>query len=209
MLRVASLAFVLRAGVKCSRSDINFQEFRTVQATVDTILYERLQMAEKELFQMLQRLIFRTAGCLTRGQIFPVALVLWQLMRFLTVSSSHLSNIAQKFRPQGMLFPSPLPLNLYTNVYEAHSQADYQFIGLRLLLSTHMALFRSSNPLLLDMNDKSNRDLIGDDHELAELSAKMRNVVLNFREKGAPEMKGSITYRKENFELFRKVYKGL
>jgi hypothetical protein len=72
-----------------------------------------------------------------------------------------------------------------------------------------MALFRSSNPLLLDMNDKLNRDLIGNDDELADLSEKMRTVVLNFREKGAPEMKGSITYKKEYFELFRRVYKGL
>jgi hypothetical protein len=101
MLRVASLAFVLRAGVKCSTSGIPRPEYRTVQATIDTILYERLQLAEKELFQLLQRLIFRTAGCLTRGQIFPVALVLWQLMRFISLSSSHLYNIVQKFRPQG------------------------------------------------------------------------------------------------------------
>jgi hypothetical protein len=72
-----------------------------------------------------------------------------------------------------------------------------------------MALFRSSNPLLLDINEKHNRDLIGDDDELGNLCAKMRNVVLNFREKGAPEMKGSIAYKKEYFDLFRKVYSGL
>jgi hypothetical protein len=107
MLRVASLAFVLRAGVKSSKSDISCPEFRTIKATIDTILYERLQVAEKELFDLLQRLIFRTAGCLTRGQIFPVALVLWQLMRFFSISSSHLSNIARRFRPQGMLVSSP------------------------------------------------------------------------------------------------------
>jgi hypothetical protein len=106
MLRVASLAFVLRAGVKFSTSaGPGRSEFRTVQARVDTVLYERLQLAEKELFQMLQRLIFRTAGCLTRGQIFPVALVLWQLMRIFSISSSHLSNIAQKFQSKGKLTP--------------------------------------------------------------------------------------------------------
>lgn len=106
MLRVASLAFVLRAGVKFSSATSNSNSnFRTVQARVDTILYERLQTAEMELFQMLQRLIFRTAGCLTREQIFPVALVLWQLIRIVSLSSSHLSNIAKKFQSKGkMLF---------------------------------------------------------------------------------------------------------
>ena len=103
MLRAASLAFVLRAGVKISTSNGGSTEYRTIQASIDTMLYERLQVAEKELLQMLQRMIFRTAGCLTRGQIFPVALVLWQLMRFLTLSSSHLSNIVLKFRPQGIV----------------------------------------------------------------------------------------------------------
>lgn len=102
MLRVASLAFVLRAGVKCSTSATSNPEFRTIQASVDTILYERLQLAENELFHMLQRLIFRTAGCLTRSQVFPVSLVLWQLMRFLSLSSSHLSNIVQRFGTEGI-----------------------------------------------------------------------------------------------------------
>jgi hypothetical protein len=71
-----------------------------------------------------------------------------------------------------------------------------------------MALFRSSHPLLLDMNDKLNRDLVGDDDEVIGLCGKMRRVVLNFREKGAPEMKGSIAYKKEYFDLFKSVYKG-
>lgn len=34
----------------------------------------------------------------------------------------------------------------------------------------------------------------------------MKEVVLNFKTKGCPEMKGSIVYRKEYFDLFRKVY---
>jgi len=77
------------------------------------------------------------------------------------------------------------------------------------MLSTHMALFRSSNPLLLDMNDKSNQDLLRGDEELIKLAGKMRKVVLTFREKGSPEMKGSIVYKKEYFDMFRKVYDGM
>lgn len=72
-----------------------------------------------------------------------------------------------------------------------------------------MALFRSSNPLLLDVSEKLHRDLLSGDEELIELAGKMRNVVLTFREKGFPEMKGSIAYKKENFEMFRKVYDGM
>ncbi|KAG9230992.1 hypothetical protein BJ875DRAFT_134464 [Amylocarpus encephaloides] len=191
MLRVASLAFVLRAGVRATTTNKSQSKFRTIQARIDTILYERLQVAETILFHILQRMIFRTAGCLTRTQIFPVALVLWQLLRIFSISSSHLSNITQKFQSK------------------AHAQADYQFIGLRLLLSTHMALFRTSNPLLLDMNESQNRDLVGDDDEIIALCGKMRNVVLNFREKGLPKMKGSIAYKKEYFDMFRKVYTGM
>jgi hypothetical protein len=105
MLRVASIAFVLRRGVKWSSTNPQIsQQFRTIQARIDTILYQRLQLLEKDLFQMLQRLIFRSAGCLTREQVYPVSLVLWQLLRYSCVASSHLKNIARKFQSNGM-FP--------------------------------------------------------------------------------------------------------
>jgi len=98
MLRVASVSFVLRAGIKSSYPT---GRFRTIQAKIDTILYERLVLAQKDLFHKLQRLIFRTAGCLNREQVYPVGLVLFQLLRFLCISASHLSNIAQRFRSKG------------------------------------------------------------------------------------------------------------
>lgn len=77
------------------------------------------------------------------------------------------------------------------------------------MLSTHLALFRSSNPLLLDFNDKLHQDLLGNDPELIKLAIKMRKVVVSFREKGFTDMKGSMAYRKEYFDLFRRVYDGL
>ncbi|TVY34052.1 hypothetical protein LOCC1_G007801 [Lachnellula occidentalis] len=190
MVRVASIAFVLRAGVKCSEPDLS-SRFRTIQAKIDTVLYERLILAVNELFQKLQHLIFRTAGSLNRESIYPVALVLWQLLRILCISSSHLSNIAQKFQSK------------------ANGQADYQFVNLRLVLSTHMALFRSSSPLLLDLSEKSNQDLLGNDADLIKLAGEMRKVVLTFRDKGFPDLKGSIAYKKEYFDMFRKVYDGM
>ena len=72
-----------------------------------------------------------------------------------------------------------------------------------------MALFRSSNPLLLDLSEKSNQDLLGGDEELIELAGHMRKVVMTFRDKGFPEMKGSIVYKKDHFDMFRKVYDGM
>lgn len=77
------------------------------------------------------------------------------------------------------------------------------------MLATHFALFRSSNPLLLDFNDKPNQDLLGGDRELISLAMEMRKVVLDFRERGVRDMKGSMAYRKDHFDLFRKVYEGL
>ncbi|KAL5330721.1 hypothetical protein ACEPPN_000241 [Leptodophora sp. 'Broadleaf-Isolate-01'] len=222
MLRVASLAFILRAGVKCTTGPSQphpypksqpqqqpHSRFRTTEATIDTILYQRLQVAVKDLFQMLQRLVFRKAGFLTREQVYPVALVFWQLLRILCLGASHLSNIVQRFNSK------------------ARTQSDAQYHSLKLVLSTHLALFRSSNPLLLDFSPKSkdkdnskddsknenenkaNRDLLGGDEKLVALAGKMRDVVLAFRERGCPEMKGSLAFRKEYFDLFRGVYEGL
>jgi hypothetical protein len=91
----------------------------------------------------------------------------------------------------------------------ACEQADYQFHALKLVLSTHLALFRSSNPLLLNFNDKLHQDLLGGHRELIKLAIKMRKVVVSFRERGFTDMKGSIAYRKEYFDLFRRVYDGL
>lgn len=34
-------------------------------------------------------------------------------------------------------------------------------------------------------------------------------MVLDFRERGVRDMKGSMAYRKDHFDLFRKVYEGL
>jgi hypothetical protein len=102
MLRTASIAFVLRAGVRyTAMSSQPPSRFRTVQAMVDTILFARLKQAQTELFKMLQRLVFRSAGYLNRDQVYPVALVFFQLLRMLCISSSHLSNIEQRFKPKG------------------------------------------------------------------------------------------------------------
>lgn len=125
MLRAASLAFVLRAGVKCSivsskgKSHQSPLQFRTVQARIDSIIYARLKLAERDLFGRLQLLIFRTAGCLGKDQLYPVALVMWQLMRMLSLGASHLSNIAERFHGSGKstishsIFPTRMNDGIY------------------------------------------------------------------------------------------------
>lgn len=192
----------MKATLPGSRSS---PRFRTIQARIDTILYQRLKLAEKDIMTQLQRLIFRSAGCLTREQVYPVGLVLWQLLRFLCISSSHLSNIAQRFPPKRK-FCMHILKSLESNIATALIPADYQTHGLKLVVSTHLALFRSSNPLLLNVSDKFNQDLLGSDPYLIKLGGIMRDVVLKMKDKGFPEMKGSITFRKEYFDLFRKVY---
>ncbi|CZR58722.1 uncharacterized protein PAC_08614 [Phialocephala subalpina] len=113
MLRAASIAFILRAGVKYTPSKGQFtSQYRTIQASIDTILYQRLKLAEKDLYKMLQRIVFRSLGYLAREQIYPVALVFWQLLRMLCLSSSHLSNIAQRFKSICMSFSSTYSLLL-------------------------------------------------------------------------------------------------
>jgi len=69
-----------------------------------------------------------------------------------------------------------------------------------------MALFRSSNPLLLDLNDHFNQDMVGGDKDLIKLATQMRGVVITMKEKGFPELKGSITYKKGNFDQWRRLY---
>lgn len=219
MLRVAALAFVLRAGVKVTVTNGQSEpRFRTVQARIDTVLYERLKKAERDLYQRLQALIFRTAGCLNRDQVYPVALVMWQLLRILTIGASHLANLVARFQSTGTFISPPclelsqLSLNcamLTRLFFTATTPADYQFHGLKLLVSTHLALFRSSSPLLLDFREKFNKQMLGEDEELVKLAMRMRKVVLDFRSKGFPDLKGSIVWNKEYFEMFRRVFDGL
>ena len=117
MIRVASLAFVLRAGVKYTSAKSGpSSHFRTVQARIDTIMYERLKIAQNDLFGMLQRIVFKSAGYLSREQVYPVALVFFQLLRILCIGASHLSNIVQRFQSKGshpspQLLPSSTTLN--------------------------------------------------------------------------------------------------
>jgi hypothetical protein len=144
--------------------------------------------------------------------VYPVALVFFQLLRMLCISSSHLSNIVQRFKPQGRaphVTRKLLAPNLALTFQTACAPADFQIMSLKLMLSTHMALFRSSNPLLLDFDEKLNQDLLQGEKELIKLAKRMRKVVIGFREKGFPDMKGSLAYRKEYFDMFREVYAGM
>jgi hypothetical protein len=265
MLRVAALSFVLRAGVKYTMTAdtpaLPSPHFRTIQARIDSILYARLKIAERDLFGRLQVLIFRTAGCLGKDQLYPVALVMFQLMRFMSLGASHLSNLVERFGASGKFHVSLIMVLEYIlTCLAATTSADHMHHCQRLLLSVHLALFRTSTPLLLDFrlpesspspsssSDSSsgtpppppsssitkhqktpkqqsrgeeiqhpertapnfNRALLGNDDELCRLAMKMRKVILDFRKKGLKkEMKGSIAWRPEVFELFRGVYDGL
>lgn len=196
MLRLASLAFVLRAGIKHNNLPhaAGPPIYRTIQARIDTILYQRLQLAEVDLHARLQRIIFRTAGNLSRHQLYPVALVLWQLLRILCIGASHLSNIVTKYQSRDGTC--------------TYTDADHQYHGLCLVMSTHTALFRTGSPLLLDFEDPFNRDLLAGDNEIIGMAMVLRKVVLRFRKKGFPDLKGSVVWRKTYFDQMRGVFGG-
>lgn len=73
-------------------------------------------------------------------------------------------------------------------------------------MSTHAALFRQGSPLLLDFEDPFNRDLLAGDEEVIQMAMMMRRVVLGFRKKGFPDLKGSVVWRKSYFDQMRRVF---
>lgn len=61
------------------------------------------------------------------------------------------------------------------------TSASHQQHALSLLIATFSALFRYSLPLLLDFDDRFNKDLPGSDEELLGMAQKVRLSLLWFR----------------------------
>jgi hypothetical protein len=56
------------------------------------------------------------------------------------------------------------------------------------------------------MDDKFNQSMVGGDKDVIKLARERHKVTMNFKAKGSPELRGSITYRKGFFDQFRRVY---
>jgi len=191
MLNVAALSYVLRTGV-IYHSD---SPFRTVQARIDTVLFHRLRAAETRLNKLLQTIIWRSYGRLTRQQQFPVAYVLWQLMRLICMRASHLINLRQHVKDD----------TRYALAIDADKISHY----FDLLLSTHTALFRSNSPILLDFTSRFHADLLGGDEELISHAIRLREIVKRFREVSyARKFRACLAFRKPLVDSLRGVFSG-
>ncbi|CZT45690.1 uncharacterized protein RSE6_06021 [Rhynchosporium secalis] len=155
---VASIAFILRAGVKCTtltkghpKSQVQHQNashFQTVEATIDTILYQRLQIALKDLFGMLQPFVFPKAGFLNREQLYHIALVFWHFLRI-----ACLAQVIYQILNRGLIRKVGTISCSSPSIFVSRAQSDAQYLTLKLIPSTHLDLFHSSNPLHLDFSD--------------------------------------------------------
>ena len=91
----------------------------------------------------------------------------------------------------------------------ATTSASHQDHALNLLLTTFSTLFRTSLPLLLDFDDKFNKDLLGGDLELLDLAKKVRGSLMWFRKFSYMKVhKKSIGYSKQHTAKMIDVIKG-
>ncbi|KAJ8059011.1 hypothetical protein OCU04_011991 [Sclerotinia nivalis] len=144
--------------------------YSTLRAQLETKLFNLLYNAENLVYQELQRLVFKTSGQLPKDAVVPVALVLWLLTRWQSLKMSHVINSRERTESS-----SP---------QTTASSASHQKHSLNLLISVFTALFRSSFPLLMDFEDKCNRDLLGGNEELIQLSKKLRRDLIAFKRRG-------------------------
>ncbi|CAD6446041.1 839a626f-6f53-4d86-b2c2-d153829344b4 [Sclerotinia trifoliorum] len=144
--------------------------YSALRAQLETKLFNLLYNAESLVYQELQRLVFKTSGQLAKDATLPVALVLWLLTRLQSLKTSHLINSRERKKS---------PSHQTTASYASHQKHS-----LNLLTSVFTALFRSSFPLLMDFEDERNRDLLGGNEDLIQLSKKLRRDLIAFKRRG-------------------------
>ncbi|KAA8570100.1 hypothetical protein EYC84_002433 [Monilinia fructicola] len=149
MMKLISLNYMLCNGLKIiplAGQEAVATEYSVLRAQLDTKLFSLLYNAEKLVCQELQRLVFKTSGQLPRDALVPVSLVLWLLTRLHSLKTSRVVHLIENSG-----FPSS---------ETATSSASYHKHILNLLISVLTALFRSSFPLLMNFEDKCNRECL-------------------------------------------------
>jgi hypothetical protein len=97
MMKVVVLNYVLNHRIKVTPDDSSpVEAWGVLRAQIDTKLFQCLYRAEKLVYQLLNKLIFRSAGHLTRDAVFPVSLTMWMLIRIQGARASFLSNMRPK-----------------------------------------------------------------------------------------------------------------
>ncbi|KAB8298891.1 hypothetical protein EYC80_001049 [Monilinia laxa] len=173
MTKLISLNYMLCNGLKIiplAGQEAVATEYSVLRAQLDTKLFNLLHNAEKLVCQELQRLVFKTSGQLPRDALVPVSLVMWLLTRLHSLKTSYVVHLIEESG-----FPSS---------ETATSSASYHKHILNLLISVLTALFRSSFPLLMNFEDKCNRDLLGGNEDLIRMSKKLRRDLIAFKRRG-------------------------
>lgn len=209
MLKGTALAYVLRAGVKCTPDS----SFQIVKAKIDTILYQRLRAIESAQLAMLQKLVWVSAGRLKQQQLYPVGFVIWQTMRAICLRASHLANLQCRFKGQysqwNIIGFRTINTILAPGNFAFSKEVDQLGHCFNLLLATHTALFRSNSPILLDFTQANNQALLGGDQDLIKEAMKVRTVILNFQEYSLSRpFRSSNWYRENMYRRFRSILHG-
>ncbi|KAF7959489.1 hypothetical protein EAE96_001105 [Botrytis aclada] len=159
----------LRITKPAGRQDIAYQ-YPVLRAQLETKIFNLLRQTEKLVYDELQRLVFKTSGQLPKDAVVPVALVLWLLTRLQSLKASHVINLSEE--------------NISQSSVTSLAAASHQKHVLNLLISVFTALFRSSFPLLMNFEDKCNRDLLGGNEALIQISKKLRRDLIEFKISG-------------------------
>ncbi|KAF7942536.1 hypothetical protein BELL_0499g00090 [Botrytis elliptica] len=144
--------------------------YPVLRAQLETRLFNLLRQTEKLVYDELQRLVFKTSGQLPKDAVVPVALVLWLLTRLQSLKASHVISLSEQ--------------NSSRSLGTSSTAASRQKHVLNLLISVFTALFRSSFPLLMNFEDKCNRDLLGGNEDLIQLSKKLGRDLIEFKRSG-------------------------
>ncbi|KAG0646993.1 hypothetical protein D0Z07_6089 [Hyphodiscus hymeniophilus] len=194
MMRVIALHYVLYHDIKVTPDDsVPADDWRILRAQIDTKLFKCLFRAEKLVYQALNKLIFLSAGRLTRDAIFPVCLTMWLLVRLQCLRASFLTNLR----------PKSSSGNHRSKLRIRHHQFN-------LLLTTFKTLFRASMPLLLNFDDSLNRDLLGDDAELLAMATKLKGSLVWFKKFGYVKLhRKSMGYSKSHATKIQELINGM
>ncbi|KAM3086996.1 hypothetical protein ACMFMG_001106 [Clarireedia jacksonii] len=200
MTKLIAFNYILDNGVRIIASTSQHAtfsaEYPAVRAQIETKLFQLLYNAEKSVYEELQRLVFRTSGQLAKDALIPVALVFWLLTRLHSSRADYLMNMSGR---------NPSPTQHASAEEPATIMTDHKHV-LNLLISVLTALFRSSFPLLMNFEDKCNRDLLGGNDELLELAKRLRGDLLLFKKRGhIRPWRSNNEYLKEEIDRLRDV----
>ncbi|KAH8590518.1 hypothetical protein B0O99DRAFT_691527 [Bisporella sp. PMI_857] len=194
-LQVMALDYILRAGMRCYLSAIHDDTtLATAEATIETLLYRSICAAETKLIKQLSTLIWTAYGRIEDRMQIPVSFALWQVLQLKCFRVCHLTNLVE----------GPQDYSVVRN-----REAEHLTQNFNLMLSLHVALYRSSCPLLSNFLSRTGGDLFNGNIEVAEAGVRLREALTEFRDNSyeAPFC-ATAWYRVDFVEQLRNVFYG-